>query len=182
MNAGAFGQTIGESIRFVEAVTHDGARVERYTRSGLRFGYRRSSLKDTGSIVVTVDIELHRDLAGAAGETYADILRKRRGKQPLDLPNCGSVFKRPPGGFAGALVEQCGLKGLRIGDAMVSPKHANFIVNLGKASASDVRMLVAKVQRRVREATGVVLEPELIFVGSFRTPLLDAPVRGRQHG
>ena len=88
-------------------------------------------------------------------------MARRRRSQPLDLPSAGSAFKRPPGHFAGTLIEQCGLKGLRVGGAEVSEKHAGFIVNRGGATCADVTALIAEVQRRVLEATGVRLEPEI---------------------
>ena len=100
------------------------------------------------------------------------ILEKRRDKQPLDLPNCGSVFKRPGGGnYAGALIEQAGLKGFRYGNAEISSKHANFIVNRGNATAAEVRHLIVLAQRRVYERSGVLLEPEVVFAGEFEENL-----------
>ncbi len=91
----------------------------------------------------------------------ADFAQRRREKQPLSLPSAGSVFKRPEGHFAGALIEGAGLKGLRVGGAQVSEKHAGFVVNTGDATAADVLALIAEVQRRVRQTTGVELEPEV---------------------
>ena len=93
-----------------------------------------------------------------------DIMRRRRDKQPLDLPSAGSVFKRPEGHYAGALIEQCGLKGRGVGGAQVSEKHAGFIVNTGGAMARDVRALIALVQTVVESETGVFLEPEIKFI------------------
>ena len=96
-----------------------------------------------------------------------DILELRAKKQPLNYPSCGSVFKRPPGYYAGALIEEAGLKGERIGDAMVSPKHAGFILNTGKASAADVFSLIRKIEDRVWERFGVKLEREVKLIGKF---------------
>ena len=90
---------------------------------------------------------------------------KRREKQPLEYPSAGSTFKRPEGAFAGALIEQCGLKGVRVGDACVSEKHAGFIVNLGKATCADIEALIAQVQQTVKRETGFVLEPEIRKLG-----------------
>jgi UDP-N-acetylmuramate dehydrogenase len=96
-----------------------------------------------------------------------DTLRKRKDKQPLHLPNAGSMFKRPPGQFAGVLIEQAGLKGFRMGGAMISDKHANFTVNAGGATAQDIHDLTSEVINRVKAATGTILEREVIFIGEF---------------
>ncbi len=93
-----------------------------------------------------------------------DLCRRRRDKQPLQFPSAGSAFKRPEGHYASALIEQCGLKGMRVGGAQVSEKHAGFIVNTGGATCADVRALMEQVRRAVREGTGVELEPEVKFV------------------
>ena len=90
-----------------------------------------------------------------------DLMARRKKTQPLEFPSAGSVFKRPAGHFAGALIEQCGLKGLSIGGAQVSEKHAGFIINRGGATCADVTALIAEIQRRVLEETGVTLEPEV---------------------
>ena len=97
-----------------------------------------------------------------------ELIAKRREKQPLQFPNAGSFFKRPAGHFAGALIEQCGLKGFSVGGAAVSEKHAGFVVNTGNATAADVRRLSDAVIERVRERTGVTLVPEVRFVGEFQ--------------
>ena len=89
-------------------------------------------------------------------------------KQPLEYPSAGSTFKRPEGAYAGALIEQCGLKGLSVGDAMVSVKHANFLINTGNATSADMKALIREVQRRVKEQTGYTLECEVLFVGSAK--------------
>jgi UDP-N-acetylmuramate dehydrogenase len=102
-----------------------------------------------------------------------DILLRRKSKQPLEYPNCGSVFKRPAGNFAGTLIEKCGLKGCRSGDVEISEKHANFIVNKGKGRAEDVRILIRTAQKRVYEHSGILLEPEVLFIGKFDEPLFE---------
>jgi UDP-N-acetylmuramate dehydrogenase len=96
-----------------------------------------------------------------------ELLSRRQEKQPLEHPSAGSFFKRPTGHFAGALIEQAGLKGLTVGGAQISEKHAGFIINRGGATAADIRRLCEEVQRRVLEAYGVQLEPEVRFVGKF---------------
>ncbi len=173
MNAGAFGQEISASVEHVDIVNIADRTRRRLARSEIEFGYRTSSLKRADVIIVGARLHLERGDADRLRGAAQEVLGKRREKQPLDKPNCGSVFKRPPGAFAGTLIEQCGLKGLRVGDAMVSPKHANFIVNMGAAGAEDVRALIAQVQRRVYEQTRVLLEPEVIFAGEFETPLYE---------
>ena len=100
-------------------------------------------------------------------QTRADILRQRADKQPLEFPSAGSVFKRPPGDFASRLIDSCGLKGVSIGGAQVSQKHAGFIINKGEATASDIYALIRKVIADVKGATGVTLELEQIPVGRF---------------
>ena len=107
-------------------------------------------------------IRHHRE---AIGERMAELMGKRREKQPLEYPSAGSTFKRPEGAFAGALIEQCGLKGARVGDACVSEKHAGFIVNLGKATCADIEALIAQVQETVKRETGFTLEPEVRKLG-----------------
>jgi UDP-N-acetylmuramate dehydrogenase len=175
MNAGAFGQTISDCLEWVETIDPVTCLVERHELSALSFGYRSSSLAATGALICRACFRLTPGYGDAPRETYDRIMRKRKEKQPLDLPNCGSVFKRPPGDYAGRLIEECGLKGVRIGDAMVSPKHANFIVNMGAATAAQFRELVGVIQDRVHERFGVVLEPEVVFVGEFEKPLFNPP-------
>ena len=95
----------------------------------------------------------------------SEVMGRRKDKQPLEFPSAGSTFKRPEGYFAGTLIEQCGLKGLTVGGAQVSTKHAGFVINKGGATANDVLELIKKVQQIVFEKTGVTLEPEVIFIG-----------------
>ena len=103
-----------------------------------------------------------------------DILELRAGKQPLDYPSCGSVFKRPPNDYAGRLIEAAGLKGARIGGAMVSPKHAGFIINFDRATAADIHQLILKIENEVYARFGVRLEREVKLIGDFSG---SAPVR-----
>ncbi len=164
MNAGAFGQEIESSIRRVFAYsTTDGSEV-RLTRDEIRFGYRTAP-EIEGLAVTAVEFELRREDPALLSERMEDILKLRAKKQPLEYPSCGSVFKRPPGYYAGALIEEVGMKGSRIGGAMISPKHAGFIVNTGGATASDVRKLMGLVERRVTERFGVQLEREVQLIG-----------------
>jgi UDP-N-acetylmuramate dehydrogenase len=171
MNAGAFGQTISDCLEWVEGIDLTNSTPWHRERSAIVFGYRHSSLAGSDSLVCRAQFRLHPGNAAALQNSYENILRVRKEKQPLDLPNCGSVFKRPPGDYAGRLIEACGLKGMRIGDAMVSTRHTNFIVNMGAATAADMRRLILLIQEKVYREQGVLLEPEVIFVGEFEQPL-----------
>jgi UDP-N-acetylmuramate dehydrogenase len=163
LNAGAYGAEIGDCLASV-AVLDGGGEMALFERKALRMEYRQTDFPED-SVIVQARFELREGDASAIEASHQAALAKRREKQPLSLPSAGSVFKRPPGDFAGRLIEEAGLKGLRIGDAMVSKKHANFIVNCQSASASDVRRLIEEVQNRVRERFGTDLEPEIHFLG-----------------
>jgi UDP-N-acetylmuramate dehydrogenase len=160
MNAGtAAGETAG-ALRAVRLLLPDGTVAERAAEA-LGFGYRRSNLQDGEAIVLAARFRLRPGDAAAIRRDLAERARRRRATQPTELPSAGSIWTNPPGDHAGRLVEAAGCKGLRVGDAQVSPKHANFIVNLGAARAADVIALMAAVRRRVRAAFGVQLEPEV---------------------
>ncbi|RLD95552.1 MAG: UDP-N-acetylenolpyruvoylglucosamine reductase [Aquificota bacterium] len=163
MNAGAFGRTLGDLVEEVEVLV-DG-KVEVLRGVEVDWGYRTSSLK--GSTVVGATLKLVPGDGGKIREDMVRFARLRRQKQPLDFPSAGSVFKNPPGHSAGRLIDEAGLKGARVGDAMVSPLHANFIVNLGQARARDVRLLVEVVKERVRERFSISLEEEIVYAGVF---------------
>jgi UDP-N-acetylmuramate dehydrogenase len=158
MNAGAYGAEIRHIIKSVR-ILQNGRVMDVETKKS-DFGNRTSKYSAPGVIVLSATFGLERD-DGGAKKRMLDATRQRKAKQPLTLPSAGSVFKRPKGRFAGALVENCGLKGFSVGDAQVSPKHAGFIVNNGNASERDVLELVSIIQRRVFEETGVRLEREL---------------------
>jgi len=165
MNAGAFGGEISHCVTAVEVVDPEGG-LRSLPRERLRFGYRRFDLAP--ALVVT-----HVHFALAAGDaaqiraTMVETKRKRDKKQPLGMPNAGSVFKNPPGGFAGNLIEASGLKGHRVGGAMISEAHANFIVNIGSATAADVKRLMDEVTETVWRAHAVRLVPEIKLVGDW---------------
>ena len=163
MNAGAHGEEIEKRINKIGIVNQDGKTVE-MDRSQISFGYRKSSIPEK-SVVHAVSLELERGERGLIREKIRDYLNKRKETQPIDMPSCGSVFKNPEGDYAGRLIEQCGLKGKSIGDAIVSPKHANYIVNNGKAKASEILELIEYIKKEVRDKTGVVLEPEIRVAG-----------------
>jgi len=163
MNAGAWGKSTGDVVTGVEIITVDGERMTK-NRSELQFGYRKAVLPN-GSVVVRALFEVTQDRPEAVGERIRDYLERRKGTQPLDYPSAGSVFKNPPHDYAGRLIEKVGLKGKRIGGAMISDKHANVIVNVGGARAEDILILMETARQRVKEQTGVELEPEIKVVG-----------------
>lgn len=163
LNAGAFGEEIFNTIRTVSFISPSGL-IETRERRDIHPGYRKTDLP--GDIVVfEAELKLRNGNTTDIQAVQDKILKKRRDKQPLSLPSAGSVFKRPQGDYAGRLIEAAGCKGLRIGDAMVSRKHANFIVNVHLATAADVRRLIAEVRERVFKMSGVRLETEIHFLG-----------------
>jgi UDP-N-acetylmuramate dehydrogenase len=171
MNAGAFSATISDVVEQVSYFDLDAVKIVTAAKDDLDFGYRSSILQHKKSVVLGAVIKLRSGNQELLFAKRRDILEKRKIRQPLHLPNCGSVFKRPPGNYAGALIEKAGLKGFRYGNAGISDLHANFIVNLGGARATEVRHLIVLAQRRVFELSGVLLEPEVIFAGQFQEPL-----------
>jgi len=137
-------------------------------RAELRFGYRRFDLPP--SLIVThVDFTLTPGDPQLIRARMADSKRKRDAKQPLGHPNAGSIFRNPPGEYAGRLIEAAGLKGRRVGGAMISEQHANFIVNLGEATAADVKQLMDEVSDRVWQARSIRLVPEIKLIGDWGT-------------
>jgi UDP-N-acetylmuramate dehydrogenase len=165
MNAGAFGGEMARVVRLVHGVTEEGA-ARALTNTEIGFAYRRSALP-AHFVITRVDFEL---CAGLREELQARVLElrsRRAARQPHGYPNAGSIFKNPPGGFAGKLLEAAGVKGARMGGAAFSEQHANFIVNLGGARADEVRALVEMARNRVREHSGVWLEPEIRMVGEW---------------
>lgn len=164
MNAGAFG---GETWELVERVQTIDRRGSCRWRSAAEFtiGYRSVTGLPTGEWFLGAELSLRPGLATASRDTIRELLARRASSQPTNLPSCGSTFRNPPGDHAGRLIEACGLKGFRIGDAQVSPKHANFIVNLGRATATDIERVILHVQAEVRRQCGVTLQPEVRIVG-----------------
>ncbi|MGE5550372.1 MAG: UDP-N-acetylmuramate dehydrogenase [Bacteroidota bacterium] len=164
MNAGAYG---GEMAAVVTEVTayYPGRGEKVWSGGELGFGYRQSRFQGETVLIENARFKLTAGDEAAIREEMACLARQRQAKQPLSMPSAGSVFRRPPGGHAGPLIEQAGLKGVCIGAAQVSPLHANFIVNLGGATAADVLALIELVQRRVLASSGVMLVPEIKVVG-----------------
>jgi UDP-N-acetylmuramate dehydrogenase len=129
------------------------------------FGYRQSRFQKSQEFVVEVELSLRVGDADEIQAAMEELMTRRRSKQPLEMHSAGSTFKRPPGYFAGTLIDQTGLKGLSCGDAQVSTKHAGFVVNTGHASAKDILQVIQEVQRRVEREHGVRLEPEVRIIG-----------------
>jgi len=167
MNAGAFDADISKTLRNVRVLRVSSHTIETVPVEDLKLGYRTSTIKNSGDVVLSATFDFTSGDAAQLKLLRDDIIAKRKAKQPVDFPSCGSVFKRPPNGFAGTLIESCGLKGFRIGMAEVSEKHANFIINTGRAKAEDVRAVIRHVQKTVFEKRGILLEPEVIFLGDF---------------
>ena len=163
MNAGAYGGEISDVL--VSSTYFLNGEFRTIPLSEHEFGYRESFYKNNPEcIILSAEFKLPSGDSSEIADKMRDFSLRRREKQPLDLPSAGSVFKRPVGHFAGALVEQCGLKGFTIGGAKVSEKHAGFIVNSGNATADDVKRLILHIQETVLRETGVSLEPEICIL------------------
>ena len=166
MNAGAYGGEIKDTLRAVEVLTEDGT-IQRLSTEELNLSYRHSVLMETGGIVLKAYFTLTIRPKIQIFATMESYKKARQEKQPLEFPSAGSTFKRPTGYFAGKLIQDAGLKGYQIGGAMVSTKHAGFVINAGNATAKDVCGLIAHITKTVREQFGVTLEPEVRFLGEF---------------
>ena len=164
MNAGAYGGELAQVIESVTVLFPDEG-VKTVPCAGMAFGYRRSLLTEhPDAVVLSAIFALHPDDSAAIRGRMDDLMARRRASQPLEYPSAGSTFKRPEGHFAGRLIEEAGCKGLTVGGAQVSEKHAGFVINAGGAACADVLALMAEVQRRVKENSGVTLEPEVRIV------------------
>ena len=164
MNAGAYDGEMSHVVTAVRAVDFQG-NIKEYDASHLDFGYRHSVFHDNHEVIGEVIMTLKPGDKNVIKARMDELTEKRESKHPLEFASAGSTFKRPPGYFAGTLIEQTGLKGLSVGDAQVSHKHAGFVINTGSASAKDVLDLIAEVQRRVYDQHGVHLEPEVRMIG-----------------
>jgi len=168
-NAGAYGGYICDSLRALSVLEPDGT-LHEMDAGGAEFCYRDSKFKRQPraerTIILSVTLALRPGDQAEIAARAAQFTQRRKERQPPD-PSCGSVFKRTANYPAGFLIEQCGLKGTRRGNAIISPHHANFIVNLGGAKATDVRALLELAQREVKERFGEVIEPEVELVGQW---------------
>ena len=162
MNAGAYDGEMRQVIRTVRAINQEGCVVE-LSGDQCAFEYRHSLFSGGSLLVLSAEMELKHGDEAVIRARMAELMEKRREKQPLEWPSAGSTFKRPKGYFAAALIDQCGLKGFRVGGAQVSEKHAGFVINAGGATCNDVLRLMDEVRERVFRETGVELEPEVKY-------------------
>ncbi|MTV47562.1 UDP-N-acetylmuramate dehydrogenase [Heliobacillus mobilis] len=164
MNAGAHGGSISDVLRWVDILDAQGCK-RRLTREEMNFSYRHSRLQQEKALVLRACMDLHPGTTGEMEAFMDTILAKRKATQPLEWPNAGSVFLNPPADSAGRLIEKAGMKGFAIGGAQVSPKHANFIINTGEATAKDVLALIEAVKEKVRVTCGIELNSEVRVIG-----------------
>ena len=164
MNAGAYGGEIKDVVKSVKCITREGKIVE-YSNSEMHFGYRQSRVQEEQLIVLSVEMELEEGNYDEIKEIIDDLTKKRTTKQPLELASGGSTFKRPPGHFAGKLIEDSGLRGYRYRNVGISDKHCGFVVNYGDSTAEDVLNLINMVQKIVYDNFGVSLETEIRIIG-----------------
>lgn len=166
MNAGAYGSDISNIILSCSHLLPDGTE-ETLNKDALNLSYRKSFYSDKSLLITSMKFKLEKSDPKIIREKMYENISKRKSKQPLEYANAGSIFKRPEGYFAGALIEECGLKGKSFGDAMVSPKHSGFIINTGNASAKDVIRLIRFIQEKVYNKFGVKLECEIKTLGNL---------------
>ena len=166
MNAGAYDGEMKQVVKEVKILCPDG-KIITLSNDEMQFGYRFSVIKKNPYVVLEVVLELDKKEQKEIKKKMEDFSNRRREKQPLEYPSAGSTFKRPKGYYAGKLIMDSNLRGFKIGGAQVSEKHCGFIINKDNAAAKDIYLLVKEVQRRVNETSGVVLEPEIIFLGEF---------------
>ena len=164
MNAGAYGGEMKDIIKNVQSLDKSLNLVERPLEE-LGLGYRESVYKSNGEIITGVTLKLKKGNSHDISKQMELLMGKRQTSQPLDFGSAGSTFKRPVGYYAAALIDECGLKGLSVGDAQVSEKHAGFVINKGKATCNDVLKLIEEIKNTVYTKKGVKLETEVIFVG-----------------
>lgn len=160
MNAGAYGGEMKDILLWADVLAPDGS-IHRKTVAQLELGYRTSRIQKEGYVVLAAQLSLKEGDQTAIKRKMDDLARQRKAKQPLEYPSAGSTFKRPPGYFAGKLIDDAGLRGFQLGGAAVSEKHCGFVINKAQATAEDVLSLCSEVRRRVKERTGVELELEV---------------------
>ncbi len=166
MNAGAYGGEIKDIIISADVLDKDG-NIITLDKDALELGYRTSCIMKNGYIVLSATFKLEKGSTDEIKDNIKELSVKRRTKQPLEYPSAGSTFKRPEGYFAAKLIEDAGLKGMSVGGAQVSEKHAGFVINKGNATASDVCQLTDNIKKEVKSRFGVELELEVIKLGEF---------------
>ncbi len=171
MNAGTNSDFLSTYIKYVRVVDFDGKEYK-MRHDDLKFDYRYSILQDEPLILLEVLFELDEVSEDVGRKNIKEAENKRKGRQPIEFPCAGSIFKNPPTTYAGKVLEEVKCKGMRVGDAMISELHANFIVNLGHATANDVLTLIRKAQERVYREKDLILELEIKLLGKFNTQLL----------
>ena len=163
MNAGAYGSEIKDIVISAEYIDLDGT-IKTMNSEEMDLSYRHSTFSESGQVITSVTLELAEGNPDAIKEAMTECMAKRSSKQPLEYPSAGSTFKRPEGNYASLLIDQCGLKGLTCGGAMVSEKHSGFVINKGYATCADVLELCDKVKNIVKEKTGYILELEPVIL------------------
>lgn len=163
MNAGAYGGEMSDVVVSARYIDETGE-IREITRDEMELSYRHSFFSQKNNVILSVTMQLENGDRSAIKARMEELMQKRRDKQPLEYPSCGSTFKRPAGYFAAALIEECGLKGLRVGGAMVSEKHSGFVINYQNATFDDVMAVVNEVKRVVKEKKGVELECEMLIL------------------
>ncbi len=163
MNAGAYGGEIKDVIKYCSVVNVRGE-VEKLTAEQLGLSYRHSSIQENGAIVCDAVFELRKGDRAEIESKMNELMGKRKDKQPIEFPSAGSTFKRPTGFFAGKLIDDCGLRGFKVGGAQVSEKHCGFVINADNATSADVKLLIRQVQKNVQEKTGQFLECEVRII------------------
>lgn len=164
MNAGAYGGEMSQVVVSATVLDKNGE-IKEVALDDMKLSYRTSTFKTNGDIILSVKFSLNKGEKTLIKEKMDDLMSRRKDKQPLEYGSAGSTFKRPTGYFAGALIEKNNFKGVSVGGAMVSQKHAGFVINYKNATANDVLALMEKIKAKVLEQDGVLLEPEVIFVG-----------------
>lgn len=168
MNAGAYGGEMKDIVESVRLMRPDGSAVRTCSGEEMGFSYRHSALQESGEIALSARLCLAAGECEEIAEKMRLLNEKRNSKQPVNYPSAGSTFKRPQGGYAAALIEEAGLKGVAVGGAEVSEKHSGFIINKGGATCDDILQLMQLVRERVRERSGIELEPEVRIIGGTR--------------
>lgn len=164
MNAGAYGGEIKDIFDYADVLLEDGT-ITRYTNSEMAFSYRHSHIQSIHGVILRAAFNLEKGDTEVIKAKMDDLTERRESKQPLEYPSCGSVFKRPPGHYTGALIQEAGLQGLKWGGAQISMKHAGFIVNIDHATATDYVELIAHIQQVIKEKFDVALETEVRIIG-----------------